>query len=163
MSKYKGWYAMKKRLEAQGKWKGASHRVPAQEEGETAAKQPKLTENQEEASGEAGGSPSDPEEGTSHNAQGMSLFSYISEYLWRALDLQADSHCWYGSRPTPGDFKIWLKSNAMIRREKSSKMSVPYYVGDGVWRVPLWKIAGKYTHSSPVPNLWLVQRHLLGL
>ena len=85
MSKYKGWYAMKKRLEAQGKWKGASHRVPAQEEGETAAKQPKLTENQEEAIGEAGGSPSDPEEGTSHNAQGMlTIFILQSTYggLW---------------------------------------------------------------------------------
>lgn len=64
------WYAMRKRLQAQGKWKGASHSVPAQEEGEPPTKQARTDENPENQEGAPGAPESDPEEGTSEKARG---------------------------------------------------------------------------------------------
>lgn len=89
--------------------------------------------------------------------------TYFADSLWQDSVHQMDSHCWYGSIPTPGDLQIWKISNAITRRKKFWKMLLPYYVEDGGWRVPLWNIAGIYTHSSVVPNLWLAQRPWLGL
>lgn len=42
--RYRQWYAMRKKLQAEGKWKGQvpTHSVPATEEGEPAAKDPRL-------------------------------------------------------------------------------------------------------------------------
>lgn len=160
----KRWYAMRKRLQEKGSWKGKapSHRVPAQEEGEPPEKiQKEAPENIEEAAG--GGS--DPEEGTSARARGKICLSCqcISDKLWLALERQVDSLCWLGSIPTPGDLKDWMKINALIRRRNCCKTVLPYFAGDGGWREPLWKMAGIYTHSSRVPVLWLVLRPYYGL
>lgn len=163
----KRWYAMRKRLKEQGSWKGKTpaHKVPAQEEGEPPTKQPRAEapENPEQAVQEGAGS--DPEEGTSKAAQGKICLSCqcIPDKLWLALEAQVDLLSWLGSIPRPGDLKAWMKSNALIRSKKCSKTALPYFVEDGGWMVPLWKIAGIHTHSSPVPVLWLVQRPLFGL
>lgn len=166
MSKnFKSWYAMRKRLQDSGSWKGKapSHQVPAQEEGEPPSKQPRVASPPENQEAIDGGT-EDPEEGTSKKAQGkLNNDISILDALWQALELQADSLSWLGLIPTPGDLKAWIKSNAMIKKKNSLKTLVPCYVGDGVWRVPLWKIAGLCTPSSAVHVLWFLQRHLLGL
>lgn len=38
---HRQWYAMKQRLQKEGKWKGASHKVPEREEGEPDPKVPR--------------------------------------------------------------------------------------------------------------------------
>lgn len=158
----KQWYAMRKRLQESGKWTGKapSHPVPAQEEGEPAPKEPRT----EEAS-EYQDPGSDPEEGTSARARGMSICDAmcISDWKWQLMELQVDSLCWYGAIPRVGDSKAWLKSNALLRRRNLSRIRLPYYAGGGEWRVPLWKIAGFYMGSFHVPVSLLVQRQLFGL
>lgn len=65
----KQFYAMKKRLQKEGKWygdKAPGHKVPEREEGEPPEKRSREEEDPEP--GDGGGS--DPEEGTSKRAQG---------------------------------------------------------------------------------------------
>nr|QTE04014.1 MAG: hypothetical protein [Cygnus atratus Chaphamaparvovirus] len=162
----KQWYAMRKRLQEKGSWKGKApaHKVPTQEEGEPPEKiQKEAPGNIEEA---VGGDPSsDPEEGTSARALGKCFIShqYIADQAWRDLETQLDSLSWLGSIPRPGDSKAWTKSNDMILRKSFCKTVAPYYAGDGEWIQPLWKIAGFPTSSSRVHVLWLVQRPYFGL
>lgn len=59
-NEYRKWYAMRNRLQAQGKWKGTTHPVPEQEEGEPPAKEPRTGGG--DGTGDSGG---DPGEGTS--------------------------------------------------------------------------------------------------
>ena len=86
MSNKKQWYAMKKRLQKEGKWSGKApaHKVPAQEEGEPAEKIQKTAENQEAAASE--GATPDPEEGTSRKAVGEYslniIFQITNGRLW---------------------------------------------------------------------------------
>nr|UQT67959.1 hypothetical protein [Phasianus chaphamaparvovirus] len=174
MSGKKQWYAMKKRLQKEGKWTGKApaHKVPAREEGEPPEKQsrdepvPEAPANQEAAAAEG---TEDPGEGTSKQTQGKFLvrrlwsLRYFTDWRWQLTELQQDSLSWYGSIPSPGDSQIWMKSNAVLRKRNCSKTPVLYYAGDGEWIRPLWTIAGIHTPSSAVPVLWLVQRPYFGL
>lgn len=70
MAGKKQWYAMRSRLQKEGKWHGGNapgHSVPAQEDGEPPSKAPRLEETPEGARAV----PEDPEEGTSYAARGM--------------------------------------------------------------------------------------------
>lgn len=59
----KGWYGMRKAMQARGTWK---HSVPRQEEGEPPSKQPRTESGADRAAGDTAGA--DPEEGTSKQA-----------------------------------------------------------------------------------------------
>lgn len=67
----KQWYAMKARLQKEGRWKGrAVHKVPEREEGEPPEKSARADQDE-------GDRASDPEEGTSRVAQGKYICIYV--------------------------------------------------------------------------------------
>lgn len=155
---------MRERMKKAGSWQGKapSHLVPELDEGEPPAKKtPETIETP------GGGNPEpDPEEGTSAKARGKRITNYLFlslEALWQVLEHHPDSHSWYGAIAIPGASKAWIISNAMMRRRNYSLIRLPYFAGDGGWRVPLWKIAGIPSPFLSVPVLLLVQRPLLGL
>lgn len=78
------WYAMRSRLEREGRWR---HRVPAQEEGEPHAKQPRADDGGDSPETD----PEMPELEAPPTSEGMHMFCILGCLL---LDL--DSHYWPG-------------------------------------------------------------------
>lgn len=44
-NRFRQWYAMRQRLQQEGRWRGATHPVPAQDEGEPPAQRPRLEQD----------------------------------------------------------------------------------------------------------------------
>lgn len=157
----KQYWAMRRRLEKEGKWygdKAPAHAVPALEEGEPPSKAPRVDESPE------GDRASDPEEGTSKKAQGNFNYFYTPvDWVWRHSELQLDSACWYGWIPRHQSGKDWIKINALTRKRKCSRMPLLFWEPDGEWISPLMKIAGCCTHSVSVHVLMWGLRQLFGL
>lgn len=68
---HRQWYAMRNKLQKEGRW-NPKHKVPPLEEGEPPSKQSRI-ENPE---GD-GADRSDPEEGTSKNARGKLIITFL--------------------------------------------------------------------------------------
>lgn len=160
MSNFRKWYGMRKGMSERGAWK---HKVPAQEEGEPPTKQPKISGLEPDS---AGGD-TDPEEGTSKQAQ-EDLGEYIrskslhTEWLGLSLD-QVDALCWYGWLPRFQEGQRWRLINHLTRRKKCSRMPVVFWEYDGELTSPIISMAGCCTHSVVNHVILSGCRQLIGL
>lgn len=155
------WYAMKKRLQKEGKWTGdkaPSHKVPEREEGEPPEKRSREEEDPEP--GDGGGS--DPEEGTSKNARGTNIYISFLDPC-RHLELLMDSVSWFGSIRGSLTLPAWRMSNGRLTRRNCYRMQSPYWEPGGGWILPTTRVVGCYTHSAFVPVLLWGFRQLYGL